>query len=253
MIFETHAHYEDEAFDADREALLESLPVRGISPVVDVGSSMKTSEQCVALAHQYDFMYAAVGLHPDAAGEATDENMARLEALCRDPKVIAIGEIGLDYHYEEPDRAVQKEAFLKQLSLAARLKKPVIIHSRDAEKDTEDSLRAWGVPVNTELHCYSYSLESAKVFVKMGLYFGIGGALTFKNARKNKEVVKWLPRERILLETDCPYMAPVPVRGTRNSSLNLPYVIKEIAALRGETPEEVETYTAENARRFFHV
>lgn len=253
MIFETHAHYEDRAFDADREALIRSLPVRGISPVVNVGSSMETSRASVRLAGQYDFMYAAVGLHPDAAGEADDGNIRELEKLAADPKTVAVGEIGLDYHWPDPPRDVQKKAFVRQLDMAARLNLPVIIHSRDAEKDTEDILRAWGVPVNTVLHCYSYSVESAATFVRMGLYFGIGGALTFRKTKKLKEVVKMLPADRILLETDCPYMAPEPVRGTRNSSLNLPYVAEKIAELRGVTPEEVIRATAENARRFFHV
>lgn len=253
MTFETHAHYEDGAFDADRETLIRSLPVRGISPVVNVGSSLETSRKSVELADRVDFIYAAVGLHPDAAGEASPETIRELEQMAQDPKVVAVGEIGLDYHWPDPPRDVQRQAFAMQLEMASHLKLPVIIHSRDAEKDTEDMLRAWGVPVNTVLHCYSYSVESADNFLKMGLYFGIGGALTFKKTKKLIEVVKRLPADRILLETDCPYMAPEPVRGTRNSSLNLPFVARKIAEIRGTTEEEVVRVTAENARRFFHV
>ncbi len=253
MIFDTHAHYEDRAFDADREALIQSLPVRGISPVVDVGSSLTTSREALALADRVGFFYAAVGLHPDAAEEASEDTIRELERLARDPKAVAVGEIGLDYHWPDPPRDVQKRAFSMQLDMAARLRLPVIIHSRDAEKDTEDILRAWGVPVNTVLHCYSYSVESALTFAGMGLYFGIGGALTFKKTKKLKEVVKRLPADRILLETDCPYMAPEPVRGTRNSSLNLPFVAQAVAQLRGTSAEEVIRVTAANARRFFHV
>ncbi|MCH3987913.1 MAG: TatD family hydrolase [Lachnospiraceae bacterium] len=253
MIFETHAHYEDGAFAADREALIKSLPVRGISPVVNVGSSLETSRKSVQLADKVDFIYAAVGLHPDAAEEAGPVAVRELEQMAADPKVVAVGEIGLDYHWPDPPRDVQKKAFAMQLEMAARLKLPVIIHSRDAEKDTEDMLRSWGVPVNTVLHCYSYSVESAENFLKMGLYFGIGGALTFKKTKKLIEVVKRLPADCILLETDCPYMAPEPVRGTRNSSLNLPYVARKIAEIRGVTEEEVIRVTAGNARRFFHV
>ena len=253
MTFETHAHYEDGAFDADRETLIRSLPVRGISPVVNVGSSLETSRKSVELADRVDFIYAAVGLHPDAAGEASPETIRELEQMAQDPKVVAVGEIGLDYHWPDPPRDVQRQAFAMQLEMASHLKLPVIIHSRDAEKDTEDMLRAWGVPVNTVLHCYSYSVGSADNFLKMGLYFGIGGALTFKKTKKLIEVVKRLPADRILLETDCPYMAPEPVRGTRNSSLNLPFVARKIAEIRGTTEEEVVRVTAENARRFFHV
>ena len=257
MIIDTHGHYDDEQFDVDREMLLTNLKERGLKAIVTVGASMQTSENALALAHQYPAVYAAVGVHPDEVGELNDDALARLEEMCHDPKVVAVGEIGLDYYYAgngDPERTIQKKWIERQLFLAKEAALPVIIHSRDAARDTYDIMKSADAGnIGGVVHCYSYSLEMAKEFLSLGFSFGIGGVLTFKNARKLFDVVEYLPMDKILLETDCPYLAPVPNRGKRNSSLNLPYVIKAISEIKKLPEEQITAATEQNARKLFGI
>lgn len=254
MIFDTHAHYEDEAFNEDRETMLESLHDGGVGTVVNVASTWRSLELTRALTEAYDFVYGAYGIHPDNVGELSDERLEELERYCRLPKAVAVGEIGLDYYWNKESRELQIKWFREQLRLAKRLGLPVIIHSRDAAEDTmtvseEEHLEEIGGVV----HCYSYSAEMAKKYLKMGMYIGVGGVVTFKNARKLRETVEITPIERIVLETDCPYLSPEPNRGKRNSSLNLPYVAAKIAEIKGIEAEEVVRITEENARRMYRL
>ncbi len=254
MIFDTHAHYDDEAFDEDRDEVLTSLRERGVGTVVNVGASMEGSRRSVSLSEEYEFVYSAVGVHPDEVGELREEDMEWMREQLQKPKVVAVGEIGLDYYWDKEGHDLQKKWFLRQLKLAKELKKPVIIHSREAAADTMELLKAnYHGEMPMVMHCYSYSPEMAAEYLKMGFYLGIGGVLTFKNAKKLKEVVEIAPIERLLLETDCPYLAPVPNRGKRNDSTNIHYVAEELARLKGMTPEEVIRITEENARRFYRI
>lgn len=254
MIFDTHAHYDDEAFDEDRDEVLTSLRKRGVGTVVNVGASMEGSRRSVSLSEQYEFVYSAVGVHPDEVGELREEDMEWMREQLQKPKVVAVGEIGLDYYWDKEGHDLQKKWFLRQLELAKELKKPVIIHSREAAADTMELLKAnYHGEMPMVMHCYSYSMEMAREYRKMGLYLGIGGVLTFKNAKKLKETVLESPMEYLLLETDCPYLAPVPNRGKRNDSGMLKFVVQELAALKGITPEEVIRITEENARRFYGI
>lgn len=252
MIFESHAHYDDEVFDGDREALLSSLQGHGIGTVINIGASLSGSEATVKLAEQYPFIYGAVGVHPSEVEELNEESFARLRAMCSHEKIVAVGETGLDYHYPEPEAALQKEWFEKQVLLARETGLPVIIHSREAAKDTLDILQSLHAEeIGGVVHCFSYAKEMAREYLNMDFYFGIGGVITFQNAKKLKEAVAYIPMEKILLETDSPYLAPVPHRGKRNSSLNLPYVVEAIAQLKGISCGEVERITEENAKRLF--
>lgn len=252
MIFESHAHYDDEAFDTDREELLGHLEDAGIELVVNIGSNLETSRTTIRLTEQYPFVYGAVGVHPNETGELNEENMKWLREQCALPKIVAVGEIGLDYYWDEPDREIQKLWFRRQLDLARTTGLPVVIHSRDAARDTLEIMKEeHAEKIGGVIHCFSYSAEMAAEYLKMGFYIGIGGVVTFKNARKLKEVVEMLPMERMLLETDSPYLAPVPNRGKRNSSLNLPYIAEEIAQIKGVTAEEVIRCTNENGRTLF--
>ena len=251
MIIDSHAHYDDEAFEEDRDNLLQSMQSNGIEKIINVGANIKGSKTSIALSEQYPFIYAAVGVHPSDTEELDEEKIAWLKEVSKKEKVIAIGEIGLDYYWPEPDRKIQKKWFIRQMELAQEVNLPVIIHSRDAAQDTIEILKQF--PANGVIHCYSYTKESAKEFLKMGYYFGIGGVLTFKNAKKLKEAVMEIPIERILLETDSPYLAPEPNRGKRNSSLNIPYVVKELAQLKGISEEEVINITTENTKKLFHL
>jgi TatD DNase family protein len=254
MIFETHAHYEDERFADDREELLAQLPKAGISHVVNVASSMQTSKQCMALAEQYDYIYASVGVHPDHVEELDDDALAQLGAWCQQDKVVALGEIGLDYYYEEPERAVQKRWFAAQLEVAKQQQIPVIIHSRDAAEDTMRILKAYPAGELTGIiHCFGYSKEMAHEFVKMGYYIGVGGVVTFKNAKRLVSVVEDMDLSHIVLETDCPYMTPVPHRGKRNSSLELPFIAEKIAQIKGIAVEEVYRVTMANAKTVYRI
>lgn len=254
MIFETHAHYDDDRFEKDRDTLLSSLKQQGIGRVMNVGASIESTKTTLALADVYDFVYAAVGVHPSDIDCLNEESFAWLREQTASRKVAAVGEIGLDYYWEK-DAAVQERQrywFARQMELAREASLPVIIHSREAAADTLKVLKSvHAEQIPGVIHCYSYSREMAEEFIKMGYYIGVGGVVTFKNAKKLKETVQAIPLERILLETDCPYMAPEPYRGKRNDSSYLPLVLAAIAELRGITPEEVERATEENARRLF--
>ena len=257
MIFDTHAHYDDEAFDEDREQLLASFKENGIDAVTNVAASLSSCKTTLELARNHDFMYAALGVHPSESAELSDEGLKDIETWCterQDGKVRAIGEIGLDYYWEEPDHETQKKWFHRQLNLARELKLPVIIHSRDAAKDTLDIMKEeHSGEIGGVIHCFSYGKEMAAEYLKMGFYLGIGGVLTFKNAKKLLEVAEMAPLDRLVLETDCPYLAPVPNRGKRNSSLNLPYVAEKLAEIKKCTPEEIVRATEENARKLYRL
>lgn len=253
-IFDTHAHYDDEAFDEDRDALLAELPENGIARVVNVGASLASCGRTIELMNRYDYIYGAIGVHPSETAELNDEAFEWLRQQCRLEKCVAVGEIGLDYYWDEPDRELQKEWFRRQLNLARELAKPVIIHSRDAAKDTVDLMtEEHAEEIGGVIHCYSYTKGTAEVFLKMGFYFGIGGVLTFKNAKKLKEAVAYIPLDRIVLETDCPYLAPEPNRGKRNSSLNIPYVVKALAEIKGVEEEAVRKAAWENAHKLYRL
>ena len=253
-IFDTHAHYDDEAFDEDRDALLAELPENGIARVVNVGASLASCGRTIELMNRYDYIYGAIGVHPSETAELNDEAFEWLRQQCRLEKCVAVGEIGLDYYWDEPDRELQKEWFRRQLNLARELAKPVIIHSRDAAKDTVDLMtEEHAEEIGGVIHCYSYTKETAEVFLKMGFFFGIGGVLTFKNAKKLKEAVAYIPLDRIVLETDCPYLAPEPNRGKRNSSLNIPYVIKALAEIKGMEEETVREAAWDNAHKLYRL
>lgn len=254
MIFETHAHYDDDKFDEDREELLKKMPEEGIGCIVNVGASLSSTKTSLELAEKFDHVYAAVGVHPNETGELNEENFVWLKSVAKNPKVVAIGEIGLDYYWKEPEPDVQKIWFERQMELAREEKLPMIIHSRDAAKDTMDMIKACdGGSIGGVIHCYSYSVEMAKEYLDMGFYLGIGGVVTFNNAKKLKEVVEYMPLDRIVLETDCPYLAPVPNRGKRNSSLNLKYVVAEISKLKNISEEEIKKVTYENAKKLYRM
>ncbi len=254
MIFDTHAHYDDDAFQEDREELLGGLRAAGIGTVVNVGASIASTKTSIALAESHPFIYAAAGVHPSESAELDEERMKWLEEMCARPKVVAVGEIGLDYHWDEPDREVQKHWFRQQIGLARKVKLPIIVHSRDAAKDTMDIIKEEkAAETGGVIHCFSYGIEVAREYLNMGFYLGIGGVLTFKNARKLKEVVAYMPLERLLLETDCPYMAPTPHRGERNSSLYLPYVVRAVSEIKGVPEEDVIAVTEANARQMYRL
>lgn len=253
-IFDTHAHYDDEAFDEDRDRLLEQLPQEGIGKLVNVGASLASCQKTIELMEKYDYIYGALGVHPNETGELNEEKFAWLKEICRQAKCVAVGEIGLDYYWDEPEREVQKKWFARQLELARELSLPVIIHSRDAAKDTIDIMKEeHAEQIGGVIHCYSYTKETARIFLDMGFYFGIGGVLTFSNAKKLKEAVEYIPMDKIVLETDCPYLAPVPNRGKRNSSLNIPYVIQALAAIKNLPEAEIRDKAWENAHRLYRL
>lgn len=253
MIFDTHAHMDDRAFDADRSALLAQLPAQGIALIMNPGCSLDSSRAAVALAGQYDYLYAAVGSHPDAADEVNEETLAQYRLLARSSaKVRAIGEIGLDYHYEDIPREIQQRAFRAQMALAQELKLPVIVHEREAHEDGMKIVEEFP-DVTGVFHCYSGSLEMAKMLIRRGWYIGFGGVLTFKNARKAVEVAAQIPLERIVLETDCPYMSPEPFRGRRNVPGRLHLVAEKLAQLRGVSVAEIENITLENGKKLYRI
>lgn len=257
MIFDTHAHYDDDAFDADREELLNSMEAGGVGTIVNVCASVDGLDKTIGLMEKYPFIYGAIGVHPDDADKMTEETLDRVRMLSRHDKAVAIGEIGLDYywHKEKEEHLVQQEMFRAQMDIAREEKLPFMIHSREAAEDTLNIVREYmkGGMYGGIIHCFSYSQEIAREYLNMGLYLGIGGVVTFMNARKLKEVVEYAPMEQIVLETDSPYLAPVPFRGKRNSSLNLPYVVNVIAQLKGITPEEVIDITEINARKLLNI
>ena len=258
MLFDTHAHYDDEAFDPDRREVLAGLPQRGVGLVVDPGCTLTSSEKAVALAAEFPHVYAAVGLHPENCHDFQPEQIERLRQLARREKVVAIGEVGLDYYWEEnPPRALQQEVLRRQLALAEELKLPVIFHDREAHEDTLRLLRE--VRPRGVIHCFSGSVEMMREAVALGLYIGLGGAVTFKNARRPAEVAAAVPEDRLLLETDAPYMAPVPFRGKRCDSSLIPYTAEKIALARSEkegfiiTPKEILNATKNNAARLYGI
>ncbi len=255
MIFESHAHYDDDAFDADREELLNSLQENGIETVVNVCANVQDIDRTVELMENYPFIYGAVGVHPDDVGAMDKHVMQKLDGLCSHPKTVAVGEIGLDYYWEKENHPIQKQWFRAQLELARENKMPFIVHSREAAKDTYDVLEEMkaGEMYGGVIHCFSYSVEEARKYLNMGLYLGIGGVVTFANARKLKDVVAYAPLEQLLLETDSPYLAPVPRRGKRNSSLNIPYIAQQIATIKAIDYEEVVEVTCQNAKKLFRL
>ena len=254
MIFDTHAHYDDEQFDQDREELLASMKNHGIGTIVDVGSNMETSAWIVEAVKRYPMMYGAVGVHPSDTADLTDADMDTLKKYAAMDKILAIGEIGLDYYWDEPEREIQKKWFEAQIELAREVKLPIIIHSRDAAKDTYDIMKALHAEeIGGVVHCFSYSKEMARQFLDMGFYIGIGGVVTFKNAKTLKEVAAYAPLDRIVLETDCPYLSPEPNRGKRNSSLNLNYVAEALSQIKGIDKEELIAVTEENARKLYRM
>ena len=254
MFFDTHAHYDDEWFDADRDALLESLPAAGVELAVNVGCDEATSRASLALAHRYNYMYAAVGWHPhDAKSWMGEESADLIRAWAKDPKVVAIGEIGLDYHYDLAWKETQQRVLEEQLCLAEELCLPVVIHDREAHGDCMDILRRHP-NVRGEFHCYSGSAEMAKEILSWGWYLGFNGAITMQGARRALEVIAMMPTDRMLLETDCPYLAPMPrTDGKRNDSRKLPRVAEVIAQVRHTTPELVAQVCLENGKRFFGI
>lgn len=253
-IFDTHAHYNDEAFDKDRDELLRSLNAKGIGTVVNVGASIQSTKETLQLTRQYHFVYGAAGVHPNETGELNDNLIEWLRDITRENKIVAVGEIGLDYHWEEPEPEIQKYWFVRQLTLAREERLPVIIHSRDAARDTLDIIKAERAEeTGGVLHCFSYGVDLAREYLQMGFYLGIGGVVTFHNARKLKEVVKYAPLDQLVLETDCPYLSPEPYRGRRNSSLNLIYVAEQIGQIKNIPADEVILVTSRNAKRLYRI
>lgn len=281
-IFDTHAHLCDAAFDDEREAIIADLGAHGVGAFTEIGFDLPSSRAALALAERYPQVYAAVGFHPDHSDHLRDEDVETLRKMVENDagtrkKIVAIGEIGLDYHYTregilrraaasgqepdpeslataDPEPEIQKACFRRMLQLARALGLPINVHSREAAQDTYDLIvEEHGYENSGIIHCFGYPVEMAERFVKLGLYVGVGGVVTFKNSRKLKEVVERIPIERIVLETDCPYMAPVPKRGTRNDPRNLPYVVEEIAALRQMDPAEVIRITTENAKHVYRI
>ena len=253
MIFDTHAHYDSEQFNEDREELLCSMEEQGVGTIVNVCASYASCERVTNMVQKYPFMYAAVGIHPDHVGSLNEETFAKMKELFSRDKVIAVGEIGLDYYWDNESHGLQKKWFIRQLELARELDLPVLIHSRDAAADTMEIMKAHAEGLNGVIHCYSYSREMAQEYVKMGFYIGVGGVVTFKNVRKLKETVAEIPLESIVLETDCPYLAPEPYRGKRNHSAYIRYVAETIAEIKGVTYEEVVAQTEENARKMYRL
>lgn len=248
MIFDTHAHYDDEAFGEDREELLAQMPEKGVAGIVNVGASWRGVLASQELAANYAHVYAAVGVHPDEVGCMNEQRLLELYELCRNPKTVAVGEIGLDYYWDKESHEFQKLWFTKQLQMAKVTGLPINVHSRDAAQDTFDIIKAEHAGTTGGIiHCFSSSAQMAMEYVKLGYFIGVGGVVTFKNARVLKEVVEAVPLEKIVIETDCPYLAPAPNRGKRNSSLYLPLVVEEIARIKGVSPQEVEDVTYQNA------
>lgn len=255
--FDTHAHYDDNKFDEDRELIIEKIQKEGVTKCLDVGCDVKSSIFAIELSKKYDFMYAICGIQPCEIPQNEEKlwkNIQEIKSLVnKNDKIVAIGEIGLDYHYEGFDKELQKKAFIEQIKLANELNLPISIHTRDAIDDTINILRNNKIKNSGVLHCCPFNKELVKHGVEQGLYIAFGGTCTFKNSKNAKEIIKDMPQERILIETDSPYLAPDPVRGTRNDSGNLKYIVNKIAEFREETPENVSKYTYENAMRLFKI
>lgn len=252
MYFDSHAHYDDERFDEDRAALIESLKEKGVRFVVNAAADMKSCVTSLELAKQYDFIYSSVGVHPHDVENLTEKDIEVMKELANHEKVVAIGEIGLDYYYDYSPRQLQRKWFTRQLLLAKELDLPVIIHSREASEETYELIMESGVKEGV-IHCFSGSYELACEYVKRGFYIGVGGSLTFKNAKKTVRVVEGIDLKHILIETDSPYLTPVPHRGERNDSSYLKFVVEKIAEIKGVTPEIVEQTTMANAKELFRI
>jgi TatD DNase family protein len=254
VLFDTHAHLNAKEFDEDRDEVITRARENGVSTIVNIGFNAETIPTCLELAERYDFIYAVVGWHPQDAKDMTDEHLEWLEELSRHPKVVGLGEMGLDYYWDTSPRDVQAEVFRKQIRLARKLQMPIVIHNRDAHQDVITILREEkAAEVGGIMHCFSGSWETAKMALDMNFYISFGGPLTFKNAKQPKEVAAKVPIERLLIETDCPYLTPHPFRGKRNETGYVRYVCEEMANIRGLSYEEMAAITAENARRLFRL
>ncbi len=250
-IFDTHAHYDDKAFDEDRYELLDAMAKNDVKYIINQGTDVETSKFSISLAEKYDYVYAAVGIHPEEIYK--EESVTEIKKLIPHEKIVAIGEIGLDYHYDNTNKEDQLKYFIDQLNLANEVNLPVVVHSRDAQKDTLDTLKAIKINNSGVIHCFSGSLESAKEFLKLGYYLGFDGPITFKNAKNALEVLEYMPLDKILIETDAPYLTPTPFRGERNNSMYLTYVINKIAEIKKILPEEVANITMNNAKTLFKI
>lgn len=252
MIFESHAHYDANAFDVDRHELLRSMPENGIERIINICAEVKDWEKTISLIEMYAYVYGAIGVHPDDVGSLNEDAIEKMRQLCHHEKMVAVGEIGLDYYWDKEQHASQIYWFERQMEVAREEKLPIIVHSREAAKDTLDTMKRMNAgEIGGVVHCFSYGTEMAREYLNMGFSLGIGGVVTFKNAKKLKEVVAYAPLESLLLETDCPYLAPVPYRGKRNCSLYLPYVAEMIGEIKGIPAEEVIEVTKENGYRVF--
>ena len=250
-IFDSHAHYDSRQFDDDRDELLETLHKNGVAGIINCGCTIKSSEFSLKLAHKYDFIYASAGIHPHDAAEVKEKYIDKIEVLCKDEKCVAVGEIGLDYHYDFSPREIQREVFEAQLILASKLDLPVIVHDRESHADVLELLkkhRPKGV-----LHCFSGSVEMAKEIIDLGMYIGLGGAVTFKNAKKPIEVAEYIPIDRLLSETDAPYMTPIPFRGKRCDSSHIAYTAAKVAEVRGVSADKILMQCMENAKKLFNI
>ena len=252
MIFDTHAHYDSGAFNADRFTTLEAVHAAGVGLIVNPGCELRSSRMALGLAENFDFVYAAVGIHPEDMGECDPEELAKIRELAEHPKCVAIGEVGLDYYWDASRKEEQKLLFRQQIELAIELGKPLIVHDREAHQDSLDLVREYP-EARGVFHCYSGSAEMAQELLKRGRYLDIDGPITYKNARKAIEVLEICPLDRILIETDSPYLSPVPLRGKRNDSGNLRYVIDKIAEVKSLTAQQVEELTWENGKRLFGI
>ena len=249
--FDSHAHYDDEKFDIDRDEILSSMNINSVSYIINAGTNIKTSKFSIELTKKFEFIYAAVGIHPENVAE--NEDISEIKRLASQNKVVAIGEIGLDYYYDSSNKDIQKDYFIRQLILANEMNLPVIIHDRDAHGDIVNILKEHSINKKGVIHCYSGSLETAKILLNMGFYLGFGGTLTFNNAKSAPEVLKYTPLDKILIETDSPYLAPTPFRGKRNNSMYLKYVVEKIAELKNIRPEEIAQTTMDNAKKLFNI
>ena len=252
MYFDTHAHYDSGAFNADREEILAALPEAGVALVVNPGCEVRSSEAAIGLAERFSHVWAAVGIHPEDMNDMSDRDLDKIEALTRHPRCVAVGEIGLDYYWDASRKEEQKALFIEQLRLALRRDLPVIVHDREAHGDCLDIVRQFP-GLRGVFHCYSGSVEMAQELLKRGWYLGFDGPITYKNARKALEVLEICPLDRVLIETDSPYLSPVPMRGKRNDSRNLVYVTEKIAEIKGITPEEAAAITMENGKKLFNI
>ena len=248
-IFDSHAHLDDKAFDEDRENLIAEMKKYGVAGIITCGCDVESSKRALSLANRYDYIYAAVGIHPEEIKKGI--NIDQIETLAHDKKCVAIGEIGLDYYWDKEQKELQKEVFISQIDLASKLNLPIIVHDRDAHEDTLNILK--DKKPNGVLHCFSGSSEMAKEILKLGMYLGVGGVITFKNAKKLPEVVKIIPDEKLLIEPDCPYLAPVPYRGKTCFSGMIPLTAERIAEIRGTDTKHILSMTMENAKRLFNI